>query len=217
MRSKITKGASGALRQEFCELELLDEITALRFNSELRSDISGFTRNDILLGYRKYRGMSYIPTKLHTALKWNCHNPWLDPEVQVHVDILDYSADVVSTKASTTPQSCKRVRTADKTETLHDAKRQKSTSVSSHDISLQPPGLIWSRTTAVRTILCLQSYITFGWLIPPLGMWSFAPSMKNGWVLSVGLFSQCNNGTMTLENMRDDFAKKIHDHNPQNM
>ncbi|PBK59624.1 hypothetical protein ARMSODRAFT_991100 [Armillaria solidipes] len=29
MRSKITKGASGALRQEFRELELLDEITAL--------------------------------------------------------------------------------------------------------------------------------------------------------------------------------------------
>ncbi|KAK0431127.1 hypothetical protein EV421DRAFT_1893412 [Armillaria borealis] len=36
MRQNITKGASGALRQEFCELELLDEITALRFEGNLR-------------------------------------------------------------------------------------------------------------------------------------------------------------------------------------
>lgn len=31
------------------------------------------------------------------------------------------------------------------------------------------------------------------------------------------LFSQCNNGTMTLESMRDDLQRKYHDHNPQNM
>jgi len=40
---KITCGTSGYLRQEFCELELLDEITSLRFSQQLSSKINGTT------------------------------------------------------------------------------------------------------------------------------------------------------------------------------
>ena len=36
--SKITGGASGALRQEFCELELLDDITTLHYENKLSLD-----------------------------------------------------------------------------------------------------------------------------------------------------------------------------------
>ena len=38
---KITGYASGALHQEFCELELLDEITALNYNKKLHITIVG--------------------------------------------------------------------------------------------------------------------------------------------------------------------------------
>jgi hypothetical protein len=37
---KITGGASGALRQEFRELELLDDITRLRFEDKLPSKVT---------------------------------------------------------------------------------------------------------------------------------------------------------------------------------
>ncbi|KAF8233644.1 hypothetical protein L208DRAFT_1123328, partial [Tricholoma matsutake] len=37
--NKITGGASGALHQEFCELELLDNITKLRFEDKLPKNI----------------------------------------------------------------------------------------------------------------------------------------------------------------------------------
>ena len=41
----ITSRASGWLRQEFCELELLDNITMLAYRSILPKEINGFTRN----------------------------------------------------------------------------------------------------------------------------------------------------------------------------
>ncbi|KIJ91030.1 hypothetical protein K443DRAFT_76665, partial [Laccaria amethystina LaAM-08-1] len=46
--SKITCGASGYLRQEFRELELLDDITKLRYNGQLPASINGQLRNSIL-------------------------------------------------------------------------------------------------------------------------------------------------------------------------
>ncbi|KAK0440378.1 hypothetical protein EV421DRAFT_1891537 [Armillaria borealis] len=54
LKYKITKGASGALRQEFHELELLDEITGLRFEGTLPSNITGLTRNELIMAYRKH-------------------------------------------------------------------------------------------------------------------------------------------------------------------
>jgi hypothetical protein len=45
---QITGGASGYLRQEFRELELLDEITRLRYEGLLPDHISGQSRNSII-------------------------------------------------------------------------------------------------------------------------------------------------------------------------
>ncbi|KAK0217480.1 hypothetical protein EDD85DRAFT_781513, partial [Armillaria nabsnona] len=64
-------GASGTLRQEFCELELLDEITGLRFEGTLLSNVSGLTRNELIAAYQKYRGETYVPQHMHVALRWN--------------------------------------------------------------------------------------------------------------------------------------------------
>ena len=44
----ITGGCSGALRQEFRELELLDEITRLRYLGKLPAIVDGDTRNHII-------------------------------------------------------------------------------------------------------------------------------------------------------------------------
>ncbi len=68
LKLKITKGASGALRQEFWELELLDEIMWLRFEGELHRDIQGITCSDLLASYRSHRGLTYVPQNIHRAL-----------------------------------------------------------------------------------------------------------------------------------------------------
>ncbi|KAH9969213.1 hypothetical protein BGW80DRAFT_1117131, partial [Lactifluus volemus] len=75
--TKITGGASGALRQEFRELELLDDITTLRFEDRLPMEVAmADHRNSIIAMFRKNRGLHYMPSHLHKSLRWNKRDPF---------------------------------------------------------------------------------------------------------------------------------------------
>ena len=77
--SKITGGASGALRQEFCKLELLDEITTLHYKNKLpRKIVMADHRNTLIALFRERKGSAYMPSKMHKAIRWNKHNPYLE-------------------------------------------------------------------------------------------------------------------------------------------
>ena len=73
--SKITCGASGYLRQEFRELELMDEISLLRFEDRLPSIINGHLRNAIIRQYQNFKGQSYVPETVPNTLKWTKSDP----------------------------------------------------------------------------------------------------------------------------------------------
>ena len=73
---KITGKASGALRQEFRELELLDEITKLQYNNMLSNKVNGTTRRPLIESYRKEMGYSYVPATIHPSLVWNAADPF---------------------------------------------------------------------------------------------------------------------------------------------
>ena len=79
---KITGGASTALRQEFRNLELLDTITCLHFESALPSSISGSMRSELVSGYRKWKGANHIPTTVHAAIQWKKSDPFLEDDVE---------------------------------------------------------------------------------------------------------------------------------------
>ncbi|KAF8240421.1 hypothetical protein L208DRAFT_1233335, partial [Tricholoma matsutake] len=77
--TKITGGASGALRQEFRELELLDNITALRFQDKLPRSIAMADHRNILIDlFRQHKGEAYMPSKMHKAIHWNKSDPFLE-------------------------------------------------------------------------------------------------------------------------------------------
>ena len=77
--SKITGGASGVLQQEFRELELLDNITLLRFEGKLpRKVVMGDHRNTLITLFREYKGLEYMPPRIHNAIKWSKRDPWLE-------------------------------------------------------------------------------------------------------------------------------------------
>ncbi|KAI0340973.1 hypothetical protein BDW22DRAFT_1333396, partial [Trametopsis cervina] len=67
--SKITGGLSGALRQEFKELELLDDITSRRFHNELPPQTNTSSRAVLLPQFLKMQGPEYMPPHLHNTLK----------------------------------------------------------------------------------------------------------------------------------------------------
>lgn len=76
---KITGKASGALRQEFRDLELLDEITKLHYLGKLPGSVNGDTRSALIHTYRLHKGMTYVPQVIHPSIKWSKKDPMLEP------------------------------------------------------------------------------------------------------------------------------------------
>jgi len=71
----ITSGATGYLRQEFCELEILDEITKMRYKDTLPAKVQGSVRNSLIRSFQKWKGTTYVPPSTHKALKWTTRDP----------------------------------------------------------------------------------------------------------------------------------------------
>ena len=68
--SKLTGGISGTLRQEFRELEMLDEITKMRWEETIPPEVTGITRSELVHSFRKWKGEHYTPKQMHETLKW---------------------------------------------------------------------------------------------------------------------------------------------------
>ena len=80
---KISGGCSGALRQEYRQLELLDDIVRLKYESALPEKVYGDRRNTLLESFCNAKGGSYNPPRLHRSLKWSETNPFeLSPDMQ---------------------------------------------------------------------------------------------------------------------------------------
>ena len=75
---KVTGGCSGALRQEFRELELLDDITNLQYLRKLPVTVCGDTRNNIVSSFRQWKGLHYIPRQVHPAIRWSKCDPLME-------------------------------------------------------------------------------------------------------------------------------------------
>lgn len=71
--AKITQGATGDLRREFRELEILDDITTMRFEGRAPVDIppKGTDRVTLINWYKKTYGNKHVPNKVHPALDWS--------------------------------------------------------------------------------------------------------------------------------------------------
>ena len=77
--SKITRGASGALRQEFREQELLDNITMLKFEGKLPRSIAMADHRNILIDlFEKHKGENYMPSTMHKAICWSKSDLFLE-------------------------------------------------------------------------------------------------------------------------------------------
>jgi hypothetical protein len=71
----IISGATGYLRQEFCELEILDEITKMRYENTFPAKVQGSTRNSLIRSFQKWKGTIYVPPSIHKALTWSAKDP----------------------------------------------------------------------------------------------------------------------------------------------
>lgn len=82
----ITGGLSRNLKQEFQELEILDEITKLRHNDELPDFIAGHRRNSLVKEYIHWKGSKSAPKIVHNAIAWDAKTPF---EVDICKDAVE--------------------------------------------------------------------------------------------------------------------------------
>lgn len=81
---KFRGGLSGTLRQEFRELETLNDITRLEFHGELPREVHGATRSELLGNYQAWKGRLYVPPDVPLVLNWSDHPiESLDPPEQL--------------------------------------------------------------------------------------------------------------------------------------
>ncbi|KAJ3753330.1 hypothetical protein EV360DRAFT_53656 [Lentinula raphanica] len=76
----ITGGASGALRKELQDLELLDEITRLHYENKCDSSVQGSTRSVLIESFRNWKGETFNPPHIHTAIRWSKKDPYIVDE-----------------------------------------------------------------------------------------------------------------------------------------
>ena len=75
--NKIMGGMSFDLRKEFRTLEILDDITRLKFDGQLPHTINGQLRIELTSSYMKWMGSSHVPDTVHPALNWEREGaPW---------------------------------------------------------------------------------------------------------------------------------------------
>ena len=224
---KITGKASGALRQEFCDLELLDEITKLCYLGKLPSSVNGDRRNALIHTFRMHKGMAYVPSAVHPSIKWSKKDPMLDPiandlpwmVVTKETITSSTSKTKISKETPVTPlKSSKRKEITPEKE--HRTKiNKKNTKAQSHadsmnmDVqSLIPMGTVWDQNScAYDAVQCIMHSI-----------WS---SNKN---VYTEIFSNLNDilrnlalnfikhasGAKTLESTRDDTRRYLHQQAP---
>ncbi|KAI0815988.1 hypothetical protein BC628DRAFT_1281178, partial [Trametes gibbosa] len=77
--AKIQSGCSSALRQEFRELKLLDDMTCLHFAGQLPDTVSGYTCGSLLGSYVALKGQRYVPSAVHPLLNWSNLSDELQP------------------------------------------------------------------------------------------------------------------------------------------
>ncbi len=86
------------LRQEFWELELLDDITDKYYRGKIMLLSSDYTRNFLIKAYREIQGLQYIPSSIHKAIRWSKSDPLLEGEADVkwHTTNEKQASNVVS-------------------------------------------------------------------------------------------------------------------------
>jgi hypothetical protein len=78
----ITGGCSGWLRQEFRELELLDDITTMAYNSISPKSINSDIRHLQIKQYRDLKGSNYVPKQMSKSISWSSKVPFDQEKIE---------------------------------------------------------------------------------------------------------------------------------------
>ena len=218
---KITGRASGALRQEFRDLELLDEITKLQYLGKLPCSVTGDRRNSLIHSFRLHKGMGYVPCTVHCAIKWSKKDPMLDPIADDLLWNVVTKEQMPGPKPKNIPhtplKSSKRKEITPEKE--HRTKITKKNSKSKSNANphsepninvqfLMPIGTEWSQNScAYDSVLCILHSIWSSDTNTYTDLFRNLNDILGN--LALG-FTAHASGSKTLESARDDTRRLLH-------
>ncbi|KAF8802162.1 hypothetical protein BYT27DRAFT_7113019 [Phlegmacium glaucopus] len=208
---KITGRCSGALRQEFRELEILDEITTLKYTGKLSVKVYGDIRNVMIKTFRESKGIQYVPKLVHPAICWSKRDPLHESEI---FDIKLINIEKYSKKRKYSNETSDlpviEEKGSEVTDELSGFKKTCLTQspVQNENHYIVPQGFIWSNNscaydssfTILFTLWCSNKNL---WTEEFQTMGNqFIYDLANG-------FIDVDLNLKTLERVRDDLRRKL--------
>ena len=233
----IICGASGYLRQEFREIEILDEITKLRYEGKLPDHIQGNFRNPLIRSYQEWKGTDYVPPLTHPALKWSVKDPlpllpvvtdapWQIIDKKKKKEIGNQTADEVKTtnilhgfvaaKGSVPLKSGKKRKfegAENMSESNKKIKADQIVIVTNEPSS--PSGLVWDGANYSCAYDALFTVLYDIWS-NDTNVWTRRfKEINQHYLKSLSVcFQQYINGQITFETARDTIRHEIHSQSP---
>ncbi|KAJ3838967.1 hypothetical protein F5878DRAFT_536467 [Lentinula raphanica] len=215
----ITGGASGALRKELRDLELLDEITRLRYEGKSDASVQGSTRSVLIESFRNWKGQKYNPPCIHSAIRWSDKDPYIvDDQDDVGWKIVAPSKkqtkgtqSSIHSNSNHTP-ALKRKLPVDETDflppcsikkiKLTEDKPELGENICNMITSTPVKVLQWSNNSCAYDALIL--IIRQIWIETDFDITSYVhlPTIING-------FGSHLHGRISLESVRDDFRRLV--------
>ena len=238
----ITCGASGYLRQEFRELELLDEITKLRYEGNLPDHIQGNFRNPLIRAYQKWKGIDYVPPLTHPALTWSIKDPmpllpvvtdapWqiIDKEKakEIKVETTSIQSGFVTAKGSVSVKSVavkgivyvksEKKRSLEEAEISSASVKKMKTAqmITGYDNSSSPSGLIWDNDNYSCAYDALLTILYKIWSTDT-NTWTrrFKKINQRHLKSLSSCFKKYMNGQASFETVRDTIRQELHSQSP---
>ena len=229
----VTGGASGYLRQEFWELEILDEVTRLRYENKLPESITGDRQNIVIRQFQQRMGTEYVPDNVHPSIRWNKQDPL--NELAVTTDTPwqlvkntkgANKKELTSTKSNTTgfvaargtvPVSTdisKKRKLYDDDDHVQANKKIKMSEENNAEPEHGPQGLIWDGQNYSCAYDSVMTILLSIWSQNPV-KWKrrFKDMNRTMNVLASG-FYKAKEEQMTLETARNKVRHLLHQRNP---
>ena len=229
----ITGGASGWLRQEYCELELLDDITKLAYQSMLPAQINGETRNVQIHQYRAWRGQDYMPKNIHKAIAWSLQAPYkqLPLEKQSQWKFVEKKSNknsvFVRSQESVVPlqaavgsvaiRGIKRKAEVNDCKNIGKAKKFKPNGADSSTTSSGPVGFVWDHVNWSCAYDSLFTIIYYIWSTNPHKWNRYLRALNPNAALLASSFQKMYNGKCMGEHARDLVRAQLHEYHSLNL
>ena len=226
----VMGGASEYLRQEFRELEILDEVTRLRYENKLSNKITGDRRNIVICQFQQCMGTKYVPSNVHPSIRWNDKDPLQELAVMT-----DASWQLVQNfknkKAASTKSNMTGFITAKGTVPVgvnSSSKKHKSDDEGIEQVAKKikarenddsesggPQGFIWDGENYSCAYDSVMTVLLFVWSQDPTKWKRQFKDMNRTMNALASGFYKAKNGLRTLEVARNKVRHLLHQRDPE--